>query len=59
MRECECTHDHRHEWLEPLFSGSDFNEQWEELGKRIGKIYIPSQKYSPKNRWLEFVIVFE
>jgi hypothetical protein len=36
MRECECTHDHRHEWFEPLFSGLDFNEQWEELGMRLG-----------------------
>ena len=38
MRECECTHDHRHEWFEPLFSGLVFNEQWEELGKRLSKI---------------------
>jgi hypothetical protein len=37
MRESECTHDHRHEWFEPLFSGLDFNEQWEELGRRLGK----------------------
>jgi hypothetical protein len=36
MRQCECTHDHRHEWLELLFSGLDFDEQWEELGRRLG-----------------------
>ena len=36
MRECECTHDQRQEWLDPLFSGLDFNEQWEELGRRLG-----------------------
>lgn len=37
MRECEYNHDHRHEWFEPLFTGLDFNEQWEELGRRLGK----------------------
>ena len=37
MRACECTQDHRHEWFEPLFSGLDFKEQWEELGKN----YVP------------------
>lgn len=38
MRECECNHNHRHEWFEPLFSGLDFNEQWEELGRKLSKI---------------------
>ncbi len=33
MRECECNHDHRHEWFEPLFTGMKFKEQWEELEK--------------------------
>jgi hypothetical protein len=36
MRECESNHDHRHEWLEPLFTGLHFSEQWEELGMRLG-----------------------
>ena len=36
MRECECTQDHRHKWFEPVFSGLIFNEQWEELGRRLG-----------------------
>jgi hypothetical protein len=31
MRECECNHDYRHEWFEPLFTGMDFKQQWEEL----------------------------
>jgi hypothetical protein len=38
MRECECNHDYRHEWFEPLFTGLNFEEQWEELGERLGKI---------------------
>jgi hypothetical protein len=38
MRECECNHDYRHEWFEPLFTGLNFDEQWEELGERLGKI---------------------
>jgi hypothetical protein len=38
MRECECTHDHRHEWFEPLFSGLDYSEQWEELRDEVGLI---------------------
>jgi hypothetical protein len=33
MRNCECNHDHRHEWFEPLFTGMKFKEQWEELEK--------------------------
>lgn len=36
MRECDCTCGYRLEWFEPIFSGSDFNEQWEELGMRVG-----------------------
>ncbi len=36
MRECECKQNAQHEWFEPLFSGLDFNEQWEELGMRLG-----------------------
>jgi hypothetical protein len=38
MRECECNPDYRHEWLEPLFTGMKFKEQWEELEKHLGKI---------------------
>ena len=38
MRECECNHDYRHEWFEPLFTGLNFDEQWAELGERLGKI---------------------
>jgi hypothetical protein len=38
MRECECNHDYRHEWFEPLFTGLNFEEQWEELRKHLGKI---------------------
>ncbi len=45
MRECECTHDHRHQWFEPLFSGLDFKEQWEELGKIYGQ---QTEIHSPK-----------
>jgi hypothetical protein len=37
MRECECNHDHRHEWFEPLFTGMKFKEQWEELEKLFEK----------------------
>lgn len=38
MRECECNHDYRQEWFEPLFTGLNFDEQWAELGERLGKI---------------------
>jgi hypothetical protein len=38
MRESECNNDYRHEWFEPLFTGLNFEEQWEELGERLGKI---------------------
>ena len=35
MRECECKKDVQHEWFQPLFTGMDFKEQWEELEKRL------------------------
>jgi hypothetical protein len=38
MRECECNHDYRHEWFEPLFTGMDFNQQWKELEKLFNNI---------------------
>jgi hypothetical protein len=38
MRECECNHDHRHEWFEPLFTGISFKEQWKELEKLFNNI---------------------
>jgi hypothetical protein len=38
MRDCECKRDHRHEWFEPLFTGMDYQEQWEELEKLFDKI---------------------
>jgi hypothetical protein len=31
MRECECNHDYRHEWFEPIFTGLSFEDQWEKL----------------------------
>jgi hypothetical protein len=33
MRECECKKDVQHEWFQPLFTGADYKEQWEELEK--------------------------
>jgi hypothetical protein len=38
MRECECKRDHCHEWFQPLFTGMDFKEQWEELERLFKNI---------------------
>jgi hypothetical protein len=38
MRECECKRDHCNEWFQPLFTGLDFKEQWEELEKLFNNI---------------------
>lgn len=37
MRECECQKDTRHEWLQPLFTGLTFDEQWKELEKLMNE----------------------
>jgi hypothetical protein len=33
MRECECKQNAQHAWLQPLFTGMSFEEQWTELEK--------------------------
>lgn len=38
MRECECKNDAQHQWFQPLFTGMDFKEQWEELEKLFNNI---------------------
>jgi hypothetical protein len=55
--ECQGTHDHRHEWFEPLFSGMDINEQWEELGMRLGKLIpMPIKFIKQNNRFNNLII---